>query len=165
LFDLSLTLTYGIILSLISLALILGSLYFMPRLWLKDLPKDLQALIPPKTEAEQRQSWYVGVPFLLLLVSMPFIATWVLNTSTSGGADFGALFLTAFGVAFTFNLVDWLIIDWLIVCTITPKFLVIPGTEGHPFYKDYGKHFRGFLTGTVLSAVLGLVIGGIVALF
>ena len=29
---------------------------------------------------------------------------------------------------------------------------VIPGSEGHPAYKDYFFHFRGFLIGTVFSA-------------
>lgn len=164
-FDLNLTLTYGIILSVLSSLLILGSLYFMPRLWLQDMSKELQDLVPPKTEDEKRKSWYVGAPFLLLLLGMPFLAAWALNARTPGGATFGALFLTAFGVAFIFNLVDWLILDWLIICTLTPKFLVIPGTEGHPAYKDYARHFRGFLTGSVLSAILGLILGGIVALF
>jgi hypothetical protein len=48
---------------------------------------------------------------------------------------------------------------------ITPKRFVIPGSEGHPAYKDYYFHFRGFLIGTVFSAVMGLVAAGIVAIF
>jgi hypothetical protein len=32
-------------------------------------------------------------------------------------------------------------------------------------YKEYGYHFRGFLKGTVLSAVAGAIIAGIVSLF
>jgi len=41
-----------------------------------------------------------------------------------------SLWLYAFGVAFAFNLWDWLILDWLVFCTITPKQFVIPGSEG-----------------------------------
>jgi hypothetical protein len=68
------------------------------------------------------------------------------------------IFLSAAGVIFLFNLVDWLILDWLIVCTITPKFMVLPGTEGMAGYKNYGIHFRGFLIGTILACVIGLLI-------
>ena len=30
------------------------------------------------------------------------------------------LFANAFGVSFAFNLVDWLLLDWLLFCLITP---------------------------------------------
>ncbi|MBN1249036.1 MAG: hypothetical protein JXC32_15360 [Anaerolineae bacterium] len=55
-------------------------------------------------------------------------------------------------------------LDWLMFCFITPKFVVIPRTEGMAAYKDYGYHFRASLTGTVLSIVAGLVIAAIVSL-
>ena len=80
-----------------------------------------------------------------------------------GDVSFLQLFLNAFGVAFAFNLFDLLLLDWLMFCTITPKFVVIPGTEGMEGYKDYSYHFRASLIGTVLSVVAGLVIAGIVS--
>jgi hypothetical protein len=70
--------------------------------------------------------------------------------------------LRAAGVLFLFNLVDWLILDWLIICTITPSFVVLPGTEGMAGYKNYWMHFKGFLIGTVLSMLVGLIATGIV---
>jgi hypothetical protein len=81
---------------------------------------------------------------------------------TQGQIPFWVLFINSFSVAFIFNLVDWLILDWLMFCTITPGFLVITGTEGMAGYKDYLFHFRGFLIGSVLSAIAGLVIATIV---
>jgi hypothetical protein len=75
---------------------------------------------------------------------------------------FLGVFLGGFGVLFLSNLVDWLILDWLIFCTITPKFVVIPGTEGMAGYKNYAMHFKGFLIGTVLSVVIGLVLATLV---
>jgi hypothetical protein len=47
-------------------------------------------------------------------------------------------------------------------CTITPRFVVIPGTEGMAGYKDYVFHLRGFLIGSVISAAGGLVIAALV---
>jgi hypothetical protein len=47
-------------------------------------------------------------------------------------------------------------------CTITPRFVVIPGTEGMAGYKDYVFHLRFFLIGSVISAAGGLVIAALV---
>lgn len=62
------------------------------------------------------------------------------------------------------NLWDLLVVDWLIGCTITPKFIILPGTEGAAGYKNYAFHFRGFLIGTVISIVVGLIVAAVVSL-
>jgi len=46
----------------------------------------------------------------------------------------------------TFNLVDWLLLDWPLVYW-QPRLVVLPGTEGLAGYTDYRFHFRGFLIG------------------
>lgn len=135
-----------------------------PRLMLQDYPPAIQEVVPPKKEGEKRLSTWLGLPFILILFIFPVYATFVFQAQT-GGAGFLSLWLYAFGIAFAFNLWDWLVLDWLVFCTITPKRFVIPGSEGHPAYKDYFFHFRGFLIGTVLSAVMGIVGAGIVTIF
>jgi hypothetical protein len=134
-FDLGKMVVDGLLLALATSLFVLGILYFRPRLFLQDYPEDIQQAVPPKTKEEERLSWIVGFPMLVLML--------------------------AAGVVFCFNLVDWLVLDWLVFCTLTPSFLVIPGTEGLAGYKDYGFHFRGFLVGTALSSVGGLIIGTI----
>lgn len=62
------------------------------------------------------------------------------------------------------NAYDLLVLDWLVICYITPDLVVIAGTEGNPGYKDYKFHFYGFLKGLVITFVLGLIISGIVKL-
>ena len=69
--------------------------------------------------------------------------------------------LHIFVMCIVWNSVDLLVMDWLIFCTIQPKFMILPGSEGHPAYKDYYFHFRGFLIGCVYSAIGGVVCGGI----
>jgi hypothetical protein len=81
--------------------------------------------------------------------------------SKRAGGDFLEAAVTSFGVVFLFNLIDWLLLDWLIFCTITPPFVVLPGTAGMSGYKDYGMHVRGFLVGSVLSAVIGIAVATI----
>lgn len=127
-----------------------------PRLMLQDYPKDVQAAVPPKTAQEKRQTTYWAIPFWLVLLGFPTAAA--VATKLAGG-DLLAIILAAFGVGLIVNLFDWLVLDWLVFCTWTPSFAVIPGTAGFAGYKDYGLHFRGFLIGTALSVILGVVIG------
>ena len=160
--DLLKTLLDGTLLSICASGLILISMRINPRIWLHDYPQDIQALVPPKTDREKQLSLAFGVPFLALLFAVPFISTLMLKNNHPGALPFLPLVVHAFGVMFVFNLVDWLLLDWLIFCAITPRFLVIPGSEGARGYKDYLFHFRGFLIGTALSIVMGLIIGALV---
>jgi hypothetical protein len=152
---LSTILLYGIPASLLLSVLIFVMGRINPRLMLRSYPKDVQAAVPPQTPTEKRQTLYWGLPFWLCLLGFPIAAALTVHAASQSALD---IFLSAAGVVFLFNLVDWLILDWLIVCTITPKFMVLPGTEGMVGYKNYGMHFRGFLIGTVLAAVIGLLI-------
>ncbi|MCJ7735111.1 MAG: hypothetical protein MUP11_11240, partial [Anaerolineales bacterium] len=120
----------GLILSILASLMIMLSLRHNPRIWLQDYPPDIQDLVPSKTKEEKRLSLLVGIPFLVLLIAVPFVSTLVLKIQSQGNISFFTLAANAFGVAFIFNLVDWLILDWIIFCWITPGFLVIPGTEG-----------------------------------
>ena len=160
--DLSRTLLHGALLSLAGSLYVFAILRFNPRLFLQDYPVAIQDLVPPKTERERRLSTFLGIPFLLLLVVVPFVSTLALKSEGTADASFLHLFLNAFGVVFIFNLVDLLLLDWLVFCSITPRFMVIPGTEGSEAYKDYLFHLRASVTGTVLSAVAGLAIAAIV---
>lgn len=156
---LTIILLYGVPASLLLSAIIFAMEWVNPRLMLRSYPKDVQAAVPRQTVQEKRQTLYWGLPFWLCMLGFPVAAA-----LTAHAAHLSALeiFLSAAGVLFLFNLVDWLIVDWLIVCTITPKFMVLPGTEGMAGYKNYAMHFRGFLIGTALSAIIGLIIVGIV---
>ena len=161
-FDFPLFLAHaGLYVALATVTLLLVVLY-NPRLMLQDYPPAIKASVPPKTEHEKRLSLWLGSPFLLVVLVFPIYATFVFQSGTGGRAGFPWLWLYAFGVTFAFNLWDWLVLDWLVFCTLTPRIFVIPGSEGHPAYKDYSFHFRGFLIGTALSAVMGLIAAALV---
>ncbi len=146
---------YGISCSCIISIVILAILWYNPRLLLQEYPKDVQQQVPPKTSAEKRVCAYWATAIFLLLLAFPLAAAF---SSKAAHQNFLGVFFSAFGVLFLFNLVDLLIIDWLIVCTITPNFLVIPGTEGMASYKNYAMHFKGFLIGAGVSVVLSLLL-------
>jgi len=153
----------GGILSLAASLVIAISMLINPRLWLQDYPQEIQDSVPPKTDREKRLSLIVGVPFLLVMAGVALWSTWRLQAANQGGLSFLLLSIHAFGVVFIFNLFDWLILDWLLFCTITPSWMVIPGTEGMAAYQDYFFHFRGFLVGIGFSAVTGPLIAAVVA--
>ena len=144
--------------------LLLVLVFYNPRLMLQDYPPSFKAVVPPKTQQEKRLSTWLGMPFLLVLLLYPIYATFVFRSSREAGTGFLQLWLYAFGIAFAFNLWDWLVLDWLVFCTFTPNAFVLPGSEGHPAYKDYAFHFRGFLIGTGFSALMGLIAAGIYTL-
>jgi hypothetical protein len=152
----------GGILSAIASFYLFMVLYINRRVFLQDYPEEIQRAVPPKSREERRLSLLFGTPFLLLLFAGPLISTLTLKHQSGGGLSFFAASFHAFGIVFIFNLVDWLILDWLIFCTITPNFLVIPDTEGMAGYKDYSFHFRAFRVGTILSIIEGLIIGALV---
>jgi hypothetical protein len=154
----------GAILSILASLLLVGTLRFNPRLFLQDYPQSIQNLVPAKTPKEKRQSLIVGIPFLLLLVVVPFLSTLSLMHQSGEEVTFYQLFLHAFGVILFFNIVDLIVLDWLMFCTWTPSFLIIPGSEGSEAYKDYFYHFKASIIGTILSVVGGLLIAACISL-
>jgi hypothetical protein len=150
----------GAVLSfLVSLWLLL-TLWINPRIFLHDYPSKIQEAVPKKTVTEKQLTYVFGMPFMLLLLLGSFFSTLSLKENIE--AQIWVLWLNATGVVWVFNLVDWLILDWLIFCTLTPRFIIIPGSEGMAEYKDYRFHFHGFLKGTAFSIIGGLIIAGIV---
>jgi hypothetical protein len=102
--------------------------------------------------------------FLGLLIGAPLTAALLWRTATLGSHSFWELFSYAFGVLFIFNLVDLVILDWLIVCWLKPRWVILPGTEHIVIPKPYLHHFKGFLLGTVGLAIVGLAIAALLSL-
>jgi len=134
-----------------------------PRLMLQDYPDDVRAAVPPKTAAERRETLWWSLPLLCLLFGTPLAATIGARLQLPG-LSFAGAFVNAFMVMIAFDLFDWLVIDWLVFCTLTPRFVVLPGTEGMAGYKDYAMHFRGFLVGLALALVASAAIAGLTLL-
>jgi hypothetical protein len=148
----------GALLSVVASTYLLVLLRFNPRIFLKHFPKEIREIVPPKSEKERRISILLGVPLGLLFIGSTFASALLWRASAQGSLSFWELFAHVFGLFFVFNLVDLLILDWLIVCRFTPRWLIIPGTEHIVMPKEYLYHFKGFLMGTVVSVIGGLAI-------
>ncbi len=56
---------------------------------------------------------------------------------------------------------DLVILDWLIISKITPRFVIIPGTEVRD-YKDFSHHYKGHAKAAILVIPLCLIIAAVV---
>ena len=131
-----------------------------PRYMMQDYPPEITADIPAQTAEEKRSGMRFGLPFLLFLMGFPLV--FGLVNKFSGGMGFAANWLALFTLMLSFNLVDLVILDWMIFCFLTPRFMLLPGTEGHPGYKNYFFHFVGFLKGMIFVLVGSLVVAGLI---
>jgi hypothetical protein len=161
--DIENILLYGGILSSLASIYVIAVLYINPRLVLKNYRKDIQRRVAPLNNREKRLSLLVGIPFIVLAIIIPFISTLSLKQISGHEIQFSTLFLNTFGIGFMFNVVDLIVLDWFMFCTLTPKFIVLPGTEGMQAYKDYLYHIRGAVVGTIISVIAGLVIACVVS--
>ena len=146
----------GALLSVAASTYLLVLLRFNPRMFLGHYPKEIREIVPPKSEKERRLAILLG-----LLIAAPLGSALLWRTATLGSHSFWELFAYAFGVLFIFNLVDLIILDWLIVCWVKPHWVILPGTEHIVIPNPYFHHFKEFLMGTVGLVIVGLAIAAL----
>ena len=156
-------LIYGVILSAVLFPLTMGLVWINPEIMLKDYPPDIQTKYGPMSERSKRQRIPVAIFFVAVLFGIVAQSFMGVRANTGDDIPFLAAFVHLFVMFSMFNLLDWLVLDWLIVVAIRPRFMILPGTEGLAGYADYGFHFRGFLIGSVITFFTSLLVAGAVA--
>jgi len=153
------SLVWGLALSLLMSALILGIMWVRPRLMLHHYPPSIQAKVPLATEEERRLSKISLGVSLPLVFGLPVLAAVLLGLEPIDAFFHGA------GMMLVLGIVDLVIIDWLIFCWLRPSFMVLPGSEGAGGYGDYRHHAIGFARGLPLAAATGLAaaLAGVIA--
>jgi hypothetical protein len=154
-------LQYGVVMAILLSLLFIGIALISPDAWVNDYPPDIRAKYGPMSEQARRWRKLAGIPFALILFGLIALAMRALFQESGGAIRFFDAFIVIFVMLFVFNLVDLLIIDWLIFVTIQPKIIVLPGTEGMSGYKDYGFHFRASLKGLVGSFLGSLALAAV----
>ena len=153
--------TFGVILSGILFTMILVLARINPEIALRDYPADVQAKHGPMSDRSKRQRLPVGIFFLVVIIAVLGASFSPILAYIDRSSPFLPAFIHIFVILSVFNLLDWLVLDWLIVVTIRPKFIVLPGTEGMAGYSDYAFHFRGFLIGIPITLAGSLFLAGI----
>jgi hypothetical protein len=158
---------WGALLSAVLFPIVLGLTWLNPEILLKDYPPDIQA----KHGSQSARARWLRLPVALVVIALlvalivwSFQAVAAAPGAGAGGdlsfRDAGLHLFVMFNV---FNLLDLVVLDWLIVVRLRPKFMILPGTEGLAGYGDYAFHFRGFLIGVVISSVSSLLVAAVVA--
>ncbi|MBN2148107.1 MAG: hypothetical protein JW726_12000 [Anaerolineales bacterium] len=137
--------------------LLYGSLAYNPRMWLHRMPPAVIAKVPPKTPRErQLLLMTVAAPFFLLLIGYPVI--YILQQQEANWLSY-FLILCAFWAGF--DLWDTLILDLLIFCKLTPRFIIIAGTERED-YATMKYHLvsgaKGLIISVIASAILATIL-------
>jgi hypothetical protein len=155
-------LAFGAILSAALFGLILLVLKANPEIMLNDYPPDVRRKWGPMSDRAKRQRVPVVLLVLAVIVAIVTWSTRSLAELAEGDVTFQAAsvhFLVMFG---TFNVLDWLALDWPLVYW-QPRFIVLPGTEGMAGYRSYWFHFRGFLIGCLIVSVGSILAAAIVS--
>jgi hypothetical protein len=150
-------LIYGLVLSLVLTILTAISGAFALDVFVDKYPPDIKNKYGPMSARAARLRPFIAALLFITFFVVPIIGLFALQAQVDSVPFLPALAFS--GVALlTFNTFDLIILDWLFFCTIQPRAMVLPGTEGMPAYRDYRFHFVGFLKGLGFSAVGSLLI-------
>ena len=161
---LSHSLIYGAILSGVLTILILGSFYINPEMWLQDAPREVQEKHGPMSARAKRQRAWLVVAFVLTIIGVVGVSVYRLPSVVGGPLTFVTLFLHLWLMFMLFNVVDLVLIDWLIVEFMRPPFIVQSGLGQLMGERNYWFHFQGFLKGSVGILVVSLLLAGVIML-
>ena len=153
-------LVYGLGLSLALTAIMIISGAIAADMWVSDYPPDIKLRYGPMSPRSARLRSVVAVLFFIVILVIPILGLFTLRANLDYVHFIPAFAFSAVALL-VFNMFDLIILDWLFFCTIQPRQMVLPGTEGMPGYRDYRFHFVGFLKGLGFCAVGGLLISGL----
>jgi hypothetical protein len=150
-------LIYGLVLSLILtiLSVIAGAIAL--DMFVDDYPPEIKQKYGPMSPRAARFRPYIAPVLFTPVLILPLVGLFSLRTDIES-ISFLSAFVFSGITLLVFNLFDLIILDWLFFCTIQPRSMVLPGTEGMAAYRDYRFHFIGFLKGLGFTAVGGLIV-------
>jgi hypothetical protein len=142
--------------------LFLFMITFSPRVWgYQDYPEVIKKKVPPQTRQERLLAGIVSVPWFIFTLGYPLVSTYMLRLQLGGEIPFELAFLNIFVLFLFFTFGDLVILDWLLISKITPRFVIIPGTEVED-YKDFLHHYKAHAIATIPLILLCVVFAAIV---
>jgi hypothetical protein len=153
-------LLYGIV---VTGYLFLVMITISPRVWgYKDYPDIVKSKVPVQTRKENTLAAVVGLPWFVFVLGFPVFSTFALKSKLGSEISFSTAFLNVFVMFVLATLGDLVLLDWIIVSKMTPKFVIIPGTVKQD-YKDFSHHYKGHAKAMILLILLCLIIAGLVS--
>lgn len=127
-----------------------------PRLLLDFYPEEIQVQVIPHTSYESKRSTRYQNSLVVMCVLYPFVVS--CYHSIKYDWKFWETFLFSWRLMLFLAIYSLVIIDWLIFCTITPQFIILPGSAGNKAYKNYNIPFWKFLRSLVTVTGMSLFI-------
>lgn len=147
----------GLILSLLlTILAVIGGAVALD-MFVDKYPPDVRQKYGPMSLRAARLRPYFAILFFIPILVVPLVGLFLLQRAIDS-IGFWQAFAYAGVTVFVFNLFDLLILDWLLFCTLQPRAMVLPGTEGMAGYRDYRFHFSGFLKGLGFTVMGGLLV-------
>lgn len=136
-----------------------GGIFLMikinPRSQLHNYPEPIRKAVPEKNKEDKRVAVLVGLPVFIALIAYIILSSYY----RFHGSDimYWQILSRWFAVFLLTDAFDLFICDYLIFCTITPEFIIIPGTNGNPAYKDKAYHTKSIPHMILIALILSLL--------
>jgi hypothetical protein len=136
-----------------------------PRVWgYADYPEAITNKVPPQTRREKRLALLVGLPWFVFILGFPLLSAYSLKSGLGRQISFWTALLNVASMVLLATLVDLVVLDWLVISKMTPRFVIIPGSEKAD-YRDFSRHYRAHAKAIPLLGLVSLAIAAIVSLF
>jgi hypothetical protein len=159
------SLAIGMMLSTVLTIMIVASFLINKEMWLQKYPPDVIARWGPISGKARRQHLVFAILFFGMMIGAMVYDVIRLVLVLGTPPSFLVIFASIVIVFALFNLVDAVIIDWLILMVLWPGLVVLPGTEGMSGYKDTRRWTINLIKGFALAPIAGLLVAGIVLIF
>jgi len=132
-----------------------------PRVWgYADYPVAVKNKVPPQTRREKTLGAIIGLPWIVFVIGFPVYSTFVLKAELNGDISFPRAFLNVMALIVCATFGDLVLLDWLIISKITPKFAIIPGSSKDD-YKDFSHHYRGHAKAAGPMIIFALILAAL----
>lgn len=126
-----------------------------------DYPEEVRniANIQKPSSKQKLQGLLLGIIGLSIMFGLLIVFS--LTHFNKQNLSFLNIFKYLWLICMTWNVIDLLIIDWLMICTFSVKLFVLPNTENCKGNRDYRFHFIGFLKGCITMTLTAFIFSGI----
>ena len=152
---------HGVIWSALWAAMVAVSVHRFPWTIAHDYPADVTEcahILQPSVNQKRLAIVFFVCVFFLLAGTAIFS---VFCTYGAKDVSFVTIFCHLWIMAMMWNAVDLLVVDWFMICTLSAKLFIFPGTENCKGNKDYLFHFMGFLKGLIAMTLTALILSGV----
>ncbi|MFD0337243.1 hypothetical protein ACFVH0_00855 [Streptomyces sp. NPDC127117] len=157
---------YASVLVALFTAVVLGSFLVARDALLSDYPAAIQQRYGQQSARGRRTATAAGLLNLLVFIAVPVFGVVGLRDRVDGPLGFWPPFGLGTVGFLTLVVFDLLVLDWWLFCVVQPRFMVLPGTEGMPEYRDFAFHVRVLVPRPVPWPLLaipgyGVVVGAV----